>query len=230
MLFIIDSRLPSSVKQGLSRYGPLLELKTEGITYEAISGHPDIFIFQARDRLITAPNLPDYFTSELKNLNIPFEKGHRPVGPAYPQTAGYNASVNGSVFIHRLDITDPAVLDSVSDYEKINVSQGYSRCNIIPLPNAGFITSDQGIHQELLNKGFKSKLYTGDAIILKGFPKGFIGGTCGTDGSRLYITGSLHALDNGDQLSEFIIHSGLELIELTRNTPIDCGCILTVAG
>jgi hypothetical protein len=58
MMIIVDNKITPVAKRRLSSFGELVELKTDGITYPAISGHPDIFFCQSADNLIVAPNLP----------------------------------------------------------------------------------------------------------------------------------------------------------------------------
>jgi hypothetical protein len=65
MLIIIDHKISVSAKEILSSYGELMELATEGITYPAISGHPDIFFCQVPGKLIVAPNLPEKYFDQL---------------------------------------------------------------------------------------------------------------------------------------------------------------------
>jgi hypothetical protein len=65
MLIIVDHKISQRAKEKLSQYGDLVELRTEGITYPAISGHPDIFFCQSADKLIVAPNLPEEYLAKL---------------------------------------------------------------------------------------------------------------------------------------------------------------------
>ena len=69
-LIIIDKKIPEEAKIKLSGYGDLLELETIGITYDAISGHPDIFFSVLNNDLIVAPNLPQKFREALKKHSL----------------------------------------------------------------------------------------------------------------------------------------------------------------
>ncbi len=80
MVIIVDKKISQAAKEMLSSFGELLELKTDGITYPAISGHPDIFFCQAGDKLIVAPNLPEEYLSKLKSSSSDVIKGELPVG------------------------------------------------------------------------------------------------------------------------------------------------------
>ncbi len=109
MLIIIDQKISASAKEILSSYGELMELATKGITYPAISGHPDIFFCQSPDKLIVAPNLPQKYFDQLNDHKINYITGELPVGPEYPASARYNAVATSKYLIHNLRHTDPVI-------------------------------------------------------------------------------------------------------------------------
>lgn len=80
MLIIVDQKMPAEAKKTLATYGDLLELKTEGIAYPAISGHPDIFFCQSANKLIVAPNLPGNYFKQLNAYDVKYIIGEFPVG------------------------------------------------------------------------------------------------------------------------------------------------------
>ncbi len=43
MKIIANSNIPNSAINKLNKYGEVLPFETTGITYSAISGHPDVF-------------------------------------------------------------------------------------------------------------------------------------------------------------------------------------------
>ena len=54
MYAIIDKRAPLEVKKNLEKYtDEIFEFSSDEITYNSISGHPDIFIFQDAKSPIT---------------------------------------------------------------------------------------------------------------------------------------------------------------------------------
>lgn len=225
MLIIIDARIPVEARKKLRRYGDLLELKTEGLTYPAISGHPDIFFTQIQNRLVVAPNLPGKYHEVLDRHGIIRKIGEKPAGPEYPASAIYNAAVTENLIVHNFRITDKGILDELSDARKIHVSQGYTRCNLVFLCSRMAITSDRGIYKKLRESDIET-LYTDPAEIrLPGFSHGFFGGTCGTDGRHFFILGSLSKIKQGSEITAFIEKSGLITIELCNTPLIDGGSI-----
>jgi hypothetical protein len=225
---LIDSRAPEQAKDALSRYGEMIEFHTQGIVYEAISGHPDIFFCSLGRSLVAAPNLPLLYQETLREKGVDFQPGRLPVGNTYPSTARYNAVITEDFLIHRLDITDGMICEIAGEREKIPVTQGYCRCSTLPLNNRNFISSDKGIFHALEEKGLNILLVENKKISLPGFACGFFGGSCGIDNERVFILGSLKHFPGGDRVRDFIEKSGHEIIELIDAPLFDCGSILFV--
>jgi hypothetical protein len=228
MLIIIDHKISPEAKEILASYGKLMELKTEGITYPAISGHPDIFFSQAPGILIVAPNLPSYYFERLKNHNINFITGELPVGPEYPSSARYNAVATPKYLIHNFRHTDFMITRALEDLHPVHVDQGYCRCNLLPLKDDHFITSDAGIYKVL--KGFQPELLiiSPEGIYLEGFPHGFFGGCCGVWEDKVFINGNLDFYPEGEKVKEFLADLGYEIVELAGGKLTDTGSIFFV--
>jgi len=156
MLIIIDKRIPGEAKTTLAGYGELMEFAAPGITYDAISGHPDIFFCLTPRGLVVAPNTTAAFLRQLDSKNIPYLSGEKPVGQKYPETARYNAVVTNNYLMHHASVTDSRLRElllnpggSGEALLPLNFRQAYSRCNLIALSDQHFITSDRGIEKAL---------------------------------------------------------------------------------
>jgi hypothetical protein len=228
MLIIVDDKIPPKAKEQLSLYGELLELKTEDITYQAISGHPDIFICQTADKLIVAPNLPEEYLTKLKNSFSNVITGEFPVGKEYPATARYNAVTTPNYLIHNFRHTDFMITRTLEDLNPIHVDQGYCRCNLLPLKDDHFITSDEGIYK-VLSRNHLNVLYVSpEGIHLEGFPHGFFGGCCGVWEDKVFVNGSLNRFKEGEKVRNYLGHLGYEIVELCDGPLMDCGSIIFV--
>lgn len=227
-LLIIDKKIPEEAKIKLSGYGDLLELETIGITYNAISGHPDIFFSILNNDIIVAPNLPQKFREALKNHGISYHPGEQTVGKKYPESSIYNIVSTSQFLIHHLKHTDLAVKDLAMGLDQIHVEQAYTRCNLIALKNERFITSDKGIEKALKKRSLEVFYANPDGIILPGFKNGFIGGCVGVFGNQLFLLGSLNHYPAGNQLQNQIIDWGYQIIELYDGPLFDGGGILFV--
>lgn len=226
MLILADKRIPEKAKNNLKKYGEGLFLETKGITYPAISGHPDIFFCQTGTKLVVAPNTPENVKRQLLQNNIHIIEGAALTGKKYPETARYNAVVTDSFLIHNLKHTDDVILGATKSLQNIHVNQAYTYCNLIVLKNNRFITSDKGIENTLLAKGFEVLYVHPEGIILPEFKHGFIGGCCGISEERIFFIGSLNHFPEGDSIRSFI--RGFEIIELYDGPLFDGGGLIFI--
>lgn len=223
MLIIIDKKIPEAAKKSLQAYGFLLELETNGITYAAISGHPDIFFNQTDTTLVAAPNLPESFKLALKKNGINFEAGLARVGTEYPATAHYNAVITDEFIFHNQKVTDQKILELSAGKRRIDVKQGYTRCNLIFITPCHAITSDEGIFKKLEKERVEVLFFNPKQIILPGFDHGFFGGTCGMLNKRLFLIGNPELHPDGRKLREFCFHAEIEMISLYTGPLYDGG-------
>ena len=228
MIIIIDKRIPVKARTALKKYGHLIELTTQEITYESLSGHPDIFFCKINAKLVIAPNVPENFREQMNQFKIEYIQGEMAVGPKYPETAAYNAVFTENMLIHNFRYTDSRITDLSGDAELIHVNQGYARCNIVPLKNKKFITSDQGIHKTLLRYDLDVLYVKPDEIILPGQKHGFLGGCCGVLKDSLFIIGNLDHFSEGEKIRKFVSEAGFRIIELYDGPLFDGGNVLFV--
>ncbi len=226
MLILCDSKMPATAKARLAEYGEIVEFATRGITYDAISGHPDIFFCPTPVGLIVAPNLSEKYYSVLKKHAINYTVGQMPVGVKYPDSARYNALVNDTYLIQNPMISDPTISEINPGLDIINVKQGYVRCNLVGLPGGSFITSDRGIEKSLMQYSKEVLFVDPSSVKLSGFENGFIGGACGLSENKLFLCGSLRYINERDQIEALAARSGVQIIELYDGMPVDVGTIL----
>jgi hypothetical protein len=227
-LILCDKQLPSPAKVRLADFGEVIDLSTENITYAAISGHPDVFCCPVGETLVVSPALLKEYTEIFTVNAIKWVFGAKPNGFSYPNSACYNAVVTDHFLIHNLTITDPKILELAGTRKQIHVNQGYTRCNLLPLPDNIFITSDNGIHAVLSREGIEVLYVNPQGIQLKGFPHGFIGGVCGVSGRNILITGNLSKYTEGQKIRDFLSLHSLTPVELYDGPLIDGGSIFLI--
>ena len=226
MLIIIDKKIPAEAKEKLKEYGELLELETNGIVYDSISGHPDIFFCQLDESIVYAPNLPEEYLSPLQEKGINLIKGELALGKKYPETAKYNAVFTGDTLYSNFRYTDSVITDNIGDANLTHINQGYARCSLIPLGNDNLITSDEGV-KRTLERFDKNVLYVNpEEIILPGKNHGFIGGCSGVNDGKVFFIGSLSHIQDGEKVKQFINESGLEVVELHDGPMFDGGSLV----
>jgi hypothetical protein len=226
MLILVDKKIPRQALNKLSGYGQVVLFETKGITYDAISGHPDVFFCQTPDILIVAPNTPEKYIKILEKNNVNFTFGNNPVGAKYPQTACYNALITDKYLIHSTNKTDKKILDLNNLREFINVTQGYTRCNCINV-NEVYFVSDRLIYKALQQLRLKVTYVNPANIILHGFDNGFFGGCCGVFDNVLFVCGDLNVSKQGD-LRDLLLNNEIDLVELYNGQLYDVGGILFI--
>ena len=228
MLIICDKRLPLEAKQNLSKYGKVFELASENIVYNAISCHPDIFLTQLTDKLIVAPNAHIDLFSFLNQNNIKFLKGTSNLGVKYPETAKYNAFCNKKYFIHKQNITDKTIVENLHNQTIIDVSQAYTRCNLVSLDEKAYLTSDKSIFKALIELGEYVLFINPEEIKLEDFKHGFFGGVCGVIDNKLFISGSLKYHPQNTEISNFVHQYNYNIVELYNGPLFDGGSIIFI--
>jgi len=250
---IVDKKIPEEAKKnltsaGLQLPGFLVEIETEGLVYPAISGHPDIFFCQTPQTLIISPNLPERYFNLLDEHKICYVKGNFAAGTIDPEMEArwhsfnkktrkkienkvmtcYNAAIDEYFLVHRLEYTDPVILENCHYLKKISVRQGYARCNLLLLKDSHYITSDKGIDRSMQRAGLKGFFVKPEGIILPGFQNGFIGGAMGLTGDYVFIIGSLKYFPEGRKIIDFLNNLDYHVIELYEGPLFDGGGILFI--
>ncbi len=223
VLIFIDKKAPPEAKRNLTNFGEVVELQTHNIVYEAISGHPDIFIFQQPGECVIAPQLPDKYVAKLRERGVAFRTGIKNLSGTYPGTAAYNALYTAYGIIHNKNVGSEEILGAHSRF--IHCNQAYARCNAIAAGGVVF-TSDKGIEQALLKLEIPVLYVNPESILLQGFSHGFFGGCCGIFQKYFFVCGSLQYLPGGEQVKAVLQQQGLECIELYDGPLLDTGGIL----
>ncbi|MDR2970719.1 MAG: hypothetical protein LBU83_02140, partial [Bacteroidales bacterium] len=107
----------------------------------------------------------------------------------------------------------------------IHTTQGYTRCNLLPLSDTAFLCSDRNIEKNLLRQGIDILFVRPEEILLPGVRHGFIGGCCGVFGKTVVIIGSLSKHSQGDEIRKFLEKHNMEIIELYDGALWDGGGI-----
>ena len=230
-MFLADKRLGAERLYALAEYDEVLPFETEGIVYDALSGHPDIFVCPLPHEIVVAPNLPARWTDSLRRFTtLPVVPGQTPVGDAYPASARYNLGFSEAACVGGAQ-TDPYLAEAARKASRqwISVKQGYVRCNLLWI-GADFVTSDRGIEKALRAAGHSGLWVDPAPVLLHGFPYGFIGGCAGTDGRHLFWTGALKHLgaETAKALRALAEKKGLETVELSQGPLIDGGGLIRI--
>ncbi len=225
MLIFVDYRFPPQALTMLKEMGSVVMINHEGITYPAISGHPDVFFCFGAGRLVVAPNASSSYIDVLNAHGIGYTIGENMVGQKYPGSVFYNAFVNHHYLVHNLKYTEKQILEVHKEKEHIHVKQAYTRCSLVETAGL-YITGDKGIEKKLKAKGLDVFLVDNKQVSLYGMKNGFIGGCFGTIDEKLFVCGNLTYLNEGRELTEEIKRRGIHIIPLCDGKLMDVGGIL----
>jgi len=153
----------------------------------------------------------------------------------YPEDIKYNICQIGENIIHDFRYTDRIVLKYIIDQKlnKIQVNQGYTKCNISVTSSNSCVTSDEGIYNILKTQNIDTVLLESEDINLldkagqKTKMKGFIGGASAVIYDKFILFGDSSKLKQKDKLLEHLKKYNLELIEFKGLEINDYGGIIT---
>jgi hypothetical protein len=221
MLIIVDHRIPQEALLALEKHGEVYLFHGESTVYKTIESHPDIFLFQADNHLILAPQCPESLRNRLNEKRIPFEEGLTNLGDKYPQTAAYNVAYGDGMYIGNEITADPKIMQLSKSKKWIQSPQGYARCNTLILNRSFVITSEPTVYPQIPNSLFVDPT----DIVLQGFKHGFFGGCTGLYNNKVFLMGSVKNHRRGEQLANYVREAGFEIIELYQGPLMDVGGI-----
>ncbi|MBC5996721.1 hypothetical protein EAI30_06415 [Romboutsia ilealis] len=230
-LAIVDKRITIDMENKLRNYNINI-IKTpycDG-TYNAIKYHPDISVCKLNDNnIVVAPNVYSYYNDILSNYNFNVIKGNSTISNKYPNNIQYNVAILGNYAIHNFKYTDNIILEYLDRFniKKINVKQGYSKCSICIVDENSLITSDEGIHKEVIKYGIDSLLIEKGYIDLFDLDYGFIGGCSGLiSKDTLSFFGDIKKHPDYNKILEFVNKKNKKIVSLSNENLLDLGSLI----
>lgn len=228
MYAIIDKRVSSEIKENLKKQVEgIFEFSSNGITYNSISGHPDVFIFQDENGLVIAPNTPQELIIFFDKIKANYTFGDKNVGENLNNSVPYNCLSNDDYFFCKEGYPDNSIQKRCSTKTFINLPQSYTRCSMFTIENH-VITSDKGIGKALEKHNIESFYFEPSQIKIEDHKNGFIGGTMGILGNNVFFLGNLLKHKNGKALETYITNLGKEVICLGNDYLVDGGSIFFI--
>ncbi|HEY9168583.1 MAG TPA: hypothetical protein VIN72_03765 [Lutibacter sp.] len=229
MYAIVDQRCPEVVKKNLGRYvDDIFEFSSENITYNSISCHPDIFMYQDLKKLIIAPNSPKNLIDFLDKKKISYDLGIKNVGESLEESTRYNCYSTKDYFFCNRGKADKSIQTHCLNKQLIHVPQSYVRCSMFSLNNQKIITSDLGIVKVLENNKIDYFYFDPIEIEIIDHKYGFIGGTMGELNEQVYFLGNVLKHKDGKELHRFITSNHKEVICLGKDYLYDGGGLFFV--
>ena len=232
-LALVDKRVSKSIEKKFNELNIKL-IKTYPVdeVYDAIKYHPDISVCKLDyNNIVVSPNVYDYYTKELKKYNFNVIKGNSTLQNKYPKNIQYNACIFGNFAVHNFKYTDKNIIEFIekNNITKINVSQGYSKCNICVVDENSIITSDIGIYNEVIKYDIDCLLIDKGHIDLFNLNYGFIGGCSGLiSNDTLAFLGNVKLHPNYYDIYKFVKLKNKNIISLGNENLIDLGSIIPI--
>eukprot|EP00831_Metopus_contortus_P012006 TRINITY_DN14818_c0_g1_i6.p1 TRINITY_DN14818_c0_g1~~TRINITY_DN14818_c0_g1_i6.p1 ORF type:complete len:265 (-),score=40.36 TRINITY_DN14818_c0_g1_i6:119-913(-) len=234
MYCFVDYRITNEELINLSKFNlkPIIVPKCD-MVYDAINGHPDIQMNilknNSEKQLIIHKNISEKFKQNLTLNNIKYIVSKNSLSNTYPNNIFLNALISNNYFIHNTKYSDKNLLESQRNKKIISVSQGYTKCSILPINEKAIITSDKGIYNVLKNYDFDILLIPPSDILLPPLNYGFIGGTGGMiSDDKMAFFGNLSYYKYGDEVKKFLNKYDVEPIYLRCGKLIDRGSLLVL--
>lgn len=228
MFAIVDKRASDTVKRNLEKQvDGIFEFYSNEITYNAISGHPDIFMFQDMESLILAPNAPVELINFLNNNKIAFDFGTLPVGKTLKESVLYNCLSTDQFMFCKQSSSDKSIQELCKTKIQLSIPQAYVRCSMCAVGNS-FVTSDKGIVKVLEKNNLNFIYFDPSEIKIIDHKNGFIGGTMGVLNNKVLFLGNILKHKDGKALEKFINQLNKEIICLGNDYLYDGGGIFFV--
>ena len=128
---IIDARAPHKAIIKLQEEFTVLKFITKNICYDAIEGHPDVFICFHNNSYTYAPNTPQAIIDTIQRHTKNYTQGNTNIGKNLANTTPYNCVVTQTHIFHKEGYTDTKIIQQNQDKTYIPVPQAYTRCSMI---------------------------------------------------------------------------------------------------
>lgn len=232
-LILIDGRIGKETIGNLKNLGfkvvPTIKCKEVA---DPVSYHPDIVIHPINhNTILVAPNVFKYYEEKLKGMGIRLIKGERFLDKKYPKNIAYNVGRIGNYAIHNFKYTDEKLKFYLKkeNLDFIHVKQGYTKCSLAIIDEKSIITADIPIYNKLKSLGFNTLLINPGYIDLKGYPYGFIGGTCGKISNKeIIFSGTFIDHPDQEKILKFIKKYNDRIIWLSQDKVKDIGTIISL--
>lgn len=192
-----------------------------------ISSHPDLVISILDGTLVLDKLIHSSILQKLDAMEIPYVLGSSKLGDEYPADIAYNAVITGKHLIHKLNYTEPLILQHCRNTNKtlLHVNQGYTKCSTVVVDDNHLITGDRGIY-EATRDYLEVLLVKPGNVTLEGYDYGFLGGCSGVINDTVVFHGDLSTHPDFLQIKEFLEGASKKLVYF-RDFPLrDIGSIL----
>lgn len=235
MIILADNRINASALSSLSSLTEEI-LLMPGADYlqEGVASHPDMLLFIGFERIFCHRRYFDKNSELISRISaytgyeICISDEH--TDEKYPHDVLFNAVILGKRLICNTKTVSKLILSFAEKYgyETVHVPQGYTKCSVAVVSDNAIITSDKAIPGICSSFGIDVLTVAEGHISLPPYDYGFIGGSCGTYGDKIYFCGSIEKLPDAERIKEFCRKHGKTAISLSLDTLQDVGSLLFI--
>ena len=225
---LVAKNISDKILEGLKKlelkivFGGMINYNLSAVRY-----HIDTQISHIGDnKFVVSPLLIDHYKLALPDAEI--ISGVFSGEGSYPDDAAYNVASTGKYSIHNFKYTDRVLFSEIVG-EKINVSQGYTKCSVCIVNETSVITEDDGIATTLKRHNMDVlKISAGD-ILLPGLNYGFLGGASGKiSKDKLLFAGDIKLHRDYKEIYDFCMQRDVMPVSLCEGNLVDIGSIIPV--
>lgn len=225
---LCSSALPEKIANRLGEEFTLIPLPPDRTVDEPVQHHPDMICAAVEKTVFFhrsyAESHPELMAEIAEKSGCRIVLTDSPRSKNYPEDIALNAAVLPSALVCLAPHTAPELLREAENTGRrvISVKQGYAACSSLVCTEA-VLTSDRSIHRALTECGIDCSYISSDGIALPGYGCGFIGGSGGIFGEKLYLFGSDQTLTDRTALRSFADSHCLEIVCLSDDALTDYG-------
>lgn len=173
---IICGEIPYEIKCFLGeRRVDIIDFNPNSLIDASVSTHADMCALHIGGNRVVVDKNQTKLAARLQNLGFSVTKTKEDIAGEYPSDVKLNVALFGRNAIGAFSHSDETVVENISDYNKFEVKQGYTKCSVLPVSENALITDDVSVYKTLRN-AFDMLLIDKGDIVLEGHEYGFIGG------------------------------------------------------
>ena len=199
-----------------------------------LTGHADLSVLHAGgERILLAPYLKgSAVSSYLQSLGAVLTYPQIRQSDIYPEDAQLNLCMIGKCVLYNINSVPDCIVEILTNCGDLcfqSCRQGYSRCAVCVVDEQSLITADRGIAAAAEALGMHVLRIAPGAVVLDGFPYGFIGGASFKISEKnLAFTGRLDGHPDCERILSFLREREIEPLFLTQEPIFDIGSAIPI--
>ncbi len=234
MKVITDSRIPMSAKEKLIRDGfDIIELPLWNRLAPPVSGHPDMLLFFADNKIITHRGYSELASKQISKLigqGFEIILSDEKISDKYPNDILFNCvEFENAIFGNEKHTSKHIIEYAISRSKRfVSVKQGYAKCSVAKISENAAITADKSLYKAMIKNGIDVLLISPGGVTLEGYDYGFIGGATGGCCDKIYFIGDPLLHPDGAAMINFCEKHKKSPIALSSEKLFDGGSLLFI--